>query len=138
MIIENIKLNFAHIYGEAMPDHNGNPGKSRAFVMAMSDTEDEHFEYCDYGRDAGKYRFKASSLFLCRVEVVGRMYGTFADMMEVLDTANVNRNRIFTTGPVSLDIAPGIREDGAKSFNFIHLNRIIVDVDRLDIWEVLK
>lgn len=140
MIIEGIKLNFAHIYGDPLPDHDGNPGKSKAFVMAVSNVEQEHFEYRDYGRDAGKYVFKASSLFLCRVEVVAGMYGRLADMMEVLDVANVGRNRIFTTGPVDLEIEPGIKEAVNPKYStpFIHLKRIIVDVDQLDIAELLK
>ncbi|AFH19748.1 hypothetical protein F406_gp067 [Agrobacterium phage 7-7-1] len=142
MIIENIKLHWAHIYGD-MPDYNDIKSRNKAGVQAFAGPEQpatlEEFSFLrEYGPHEGKRVFKATSLHVCRVEVVGRMYGTFADMMEVLDTANVNRNRIFTTGPVSVDVDPGVREEGARAFNFIHLNRIIVDVDRLDIWEVLK
>lgn len=142
MIIEGIKLYWAHIYGD-MPNFDGQPSRNKAGVMAFHDeTQPAALEYLsymrEYGPHAGKLTFKATSLHRCRVEVVGGMYKTLSDMLDVMDVANVDRNRIFTSGPVSIDVEPGVREEGVRSSGFIHLNRIIVDVDALDIWKVLK
>lgn len=142
MIIEGIKLYWAHIYGD-MPAFDGQPSRNKAAVMAFHDETQpaalEHLSFMrEYGPHAGKLTFKATSLHRCRVEVVGGMYKTLSDMLDVLDVANVDRNRIFTSGPVSIDVEPGVREEGVRASGFIHLNRIIVDVDKLDIWKVLK
>nr|DAF77055.1 MAG TPA: hypothetical protein [Caudoviricetes sp.] len=142
MIIEGIKLHLAHIYGE-MPSFDGQPSRNKAAVQAFHDeTQPAALEYLsflrEYGPHAGKMMFKATSLHRCRVEVIGSMYKTLSEMLTLLDAANIDRNRIFTTGPVTLDIEPGVREEGVRTSGFIHLNRIIVDVDRLAITELLK
>jgi hypothetical protein len=147
MLIEGINLNWAHIYGDALPDHDGRPGRNKAAVQAVLDDNtsllaeaQEYFFGRGYGFYAGRQVFKATSLHRCRVEVVGGVtrWRDLLGQMEILDVANVDRNRIFTSGPVSIDVEPGVREEGVRASGFIHLNRIIVDVDKLDIWKVLK
>lgn len=146
MIIERIKLYWAHIYGD-MPAFDGQPSRNKAGVMAFHDETQpaalEHLSFVrEYGPHAGKLTFKATSLHRCRVEVVGGVtrWRDLLGQMEILDVANVDRNRIFTTGPVDLEIEPGIKEAVNPKYStpFIHLKRIIVDVDQLDIAELLK
>ncbi|QBQ72091.1 hypothetical protein Milano_069 [Agrobacterium phage Milano] len=148
MIIENIHLSFAYIYNTYdLKDYDGRPDiHTKATVSAILDEQvddrlKEHFFGTVYsGPNVGKPKFSARSNRRCPVIVEGG-YSRFKDFqgqLEVLDVANIDRNLIFKTGPVTLEVERGEYERGGTSNSFIHLSKMIVDVDKLDIYKVLK
>ncbi|QIW87570.1 hypothetical protein Ab1vBOLIVR4_gp53 [Agrobacterium phage OLIVR4] len=144
MIIENILLNFVHIYGE-LPAYEGRRDvhtKSVAHALLEDQVDDRLKEYfCAVvysGPNIGKAKFSARSMRRCPVIVEGGMYKTLGDMLACFDVANIDRNLIFKTGPVTLEVERGEYERNDTSNSFIHLSKMIVDVDKLDIYKVLK